>query len=42
MDTEVRSRRGKDIIVEELGVERDKLTSDASFMETWARTASTR
>ena len=23
----------KDIIVEELGVERDKLTSDASFME---------
>ena len=25
--------RGKDIIVEELGVEREKLTAEASFME---------
>ena len=32
----------KDIIVEELGVEREKLTSEASFMEISAPTAWTR
>ena len=33
MDMKQLEEKVKDIIVEELGVERDKLTSDASFME---------
>jgi acyl carrier protein len=33
MATENVEERVKDIIVEELGVERDKLTTEASFME---------
>src|SRR5207237_8556325 len=33
MDMTQLEEKVKDIIVEELGVERDKLTSDASFME---------
>ncbi|HEX9755656.1 MAG TPA: acyl carrier protein [Gemmatimonadales bacterium] len=33
MATENVEERVKDIIVEELGVERDKLTAEASFME---------
>src|SRR5207302_10711912 len=33
MEMKQLEEKGKDIIVEELGVERDKLTSDASFME---------
>ena len=32
MDMKQLEEKDKDIIVEELGVERDKLTSDASFM----------
>jgi len=33
MDMKQLEEKVKDIIVEELGVERDKLTNDASFME---------
>ena len=33
MDMKQLEEKVKDIIVEELGVERDKLTGDASFME---------
>jgi acyl carrier protein len=33
MDMKQLEEKVKDIIVEELGVERDKLTADASFME---------
>ena len=33
MDMKQLEKKVKDIIVEELGVERDKLTNDASFME---------
>ncbi len=33
MDMKQLEEKVKDIIVEELGVERDKLTSEASFME---------
>jgi len=33
MDMKQLEEKVKDIIVEKLGVERDKLTSDASFME---------
>lgn len=33
MDMKQLEEKVKDIIVEELGVEREKLTSDASFME---------
>ena len=33
MDLKQLEEKVKDIIVEELGVERDKLTSEASFME---------
>jgi acyl carrier protein len=33
MDMKRLEEKVKDIIVEELGVERDKLTADASFME---------
>src|SRR5438034_11571576 len=33
MDMKQLEEKVKDIIVEELGVERDKLTSDASFLE---------